>query len=419
MNRAAWSSAVRRRKERNLQPSAMKDSSRPLNQDQPAFALNKHPWYDPCFSYHYRQASHSAIVHGAYEPTKRVEYPEAVMQSQKVLCLASLFTCFTLAACDQTMTSPTSSVVRSPAAALAVPVGTPGGTVDTATAGQVTVCKTAASSTTYGVPSNTAFTYNVAVSYPENVVQSQDQYVSSVTLMPGQCATVYYRPSTSSPVGGYEYVALVSVTEQPLTGYLLQNLSYATASTGPINTTFNGVSYPRQSGSTVELLANYFHGYVVNYTNAVDGGFGGAGEPDSTSGCVYSQGYYKTHTAAVQTILSNPANSGTPYLSGGMLVIGGEPLLSASMIESYLGRPTRGDARIIVERQLIAAELSILSGASASSTIVSEISEANTLLAKSTLTSAEKTRLKEIAGDLDSYNNGTTGVTANAAHCSE
>jgi hypothetical protein len=102
-----------------------------------------------------------------------------------------------------------------------------------------------------------------------------------------------------------------------------------------------------------------------------------------------------------------------------MLVIGGEPLLSASMIEGYLGRPTRGDARIIVERQLIAAELSILSGASASSTIVSEISEANTLLAKSTLTSAEKTRLKEIAGDLDSYNNGTTGVTANAAHCSE
>jgi len=117
----------------------------------------------------------------------------------------------------------------------------------------------------------------------------------------------------------------------------------------------------------------------------------------ATRECTLTQGFYKNHESVVANLLTRSS----VYVSGGKLLIGGSGL-TASQVVTNLETPPQGSSVLILEHQLIAAELNIIGGASAPAAVITAITQANALLAADEGST-------ELADLLDRYNSGQTG----------
>ena len=206
--------------------------------------------------------------------------------------------------------------------------------------------------------------------------------LSTVTIQPGTCVVV---AEDDAPSGSGSDV---TVTESPATN--LTGIAGVRISTVAGITTIDNPTNPFTD------FINSIHGVRLTFTNEA-----------VSSGCTFTQGYYKNHESYVQQILgpNGTLNIGT---------IASPFLLTAAQIDVNLETPPKkGDAFYILTHQLITAELNILGGGSAPAAVQQAIADANALLADQVITDAERDQAIAISAILDDYNNGLTGP----GHC--
>jgi hypothetical protein len=135
-----------------------------------------------------------------------------------------------------------------------------------------------------------------------------------------------------------------------------------------------------------------------------------AGQPPHDAGgdegCTRTQGYWKTH----------------PEVWAGTSLTLGDRVYTSAELLVLLTTPSRGDASLILAKQLIAAKLNVMfNGATAPAAIaeadawIAAHDDASALplgIAASTPAGQEAV---DIAGDLDDFNNGVTGP----GHCED
>ena len=125
-------------------------------------------------------------------------------------------------------------------------------------------------------------------------------------------------------------------------------------------------------------------------------------EAQAQTGCTLTQGFWKNHPEAW------PVE---------MLTVGGMPYDKGQLI-GLLSTPPRGDATYILAKQLIAAQLNVLSGAD-SSGVATLINEAEAWLIAVGLGSWPEGEARvvgiQMASLLDDFNNGLSGVP----HCED
>jgi hypothetical protein len=229
---------------------------------------------------------------------------------------------------------------------------------------------------------NTAGTFIVSTSPAGGGFGANHTAISPVTIQPGTCVVVAEDDAASGSGSN------VTVTESPAT-----NL---TGVAGVRISTVAGITTIANPTNGFSDFINSIHGVRLTFTNNV-----------VSSGCTFTQGYYKNHESYVQQILG----------PGGTLNIGtiGSPvLLTAAQIDANLETPPKkGDAYFILTHQLITAELNILGGGSAPPAVQQAIADANALLADNAISAAERDQAIALAAILDDYNNGLTGP----GHC--
>jgi hypothetical protein len=124
--------------------------------------------------------------------------------------------------------------------------------------------------------------------------------------------------------------------------------------------------------------------------------------------CTHSQGFFKNHEEAVAELLTlgRSRNSALVSSADALTLRVGDQTLTAAQIDELLGTPPRGDARIILMHQLIAAELNaMMFGSTPLPTGVSAaITAANTILGGG-VTAAERSDALALAEQLDKFNN--------------
>ena len=152
------------------------------------------------------------------------------------------------------------------------------------------------------------------------------------------------------------------------------------------------------------LGANYTVTGSVTLTITIPMTFGGSSSAglNCASGCTLTQGFYKNH----QSVVANLLTQSSVYISGGKLLIGNSSLTASEIVAILETPPAGGNTVLILEHQLIAAELNIIGGASAPANVTAAITEANTLLALG----QGSTTLADL---LDQYNEGLVGP----GHC--
>ena len=125
-------------------------------------------------------------------------------------------------------------------------------------------------------------------------------------------------------------------------------------------------------------------------------------EAQAQTGCTLTQGFWKNHPEAW------PVD---------MMIVGGAPYNKAQLIV-LLSTPSRGDATYILAKQLIAAQLNVLSGAD-SSGVASLINDAEAWLFEQGLGSWPEGDARVVgiqrASQLDDFSNGLSGVP----HCED
>ena len=206
--------------------------------------------------------------------------------------------------------------------------------------------------------------------------------LSAVTIQPGECVVV---AEDDAPSGSGSDV---TVTESPATN--LTGIAGVRISTVAGITTIDNPTNPFTD------FINSIHGVRLTFTNEA-----------VSSGCTFTQGYYKNHESYVQKILgpNGTLNIGT---------IANPFLLTAAQIDANLETPPKkGDAFYILTHQLITAELNILGGGSAPPAVQQAIADGNALLADKVIMADERDQAIAIAAILDDYNNGLTGP----GHC--
>jgi len=227
-----------------------------------------------------------------------------------------------------------------------IPGGTGLATTNVPTAETFKVCKV------YSGAVGPDVTVNVEVDVGNNGGAADHDF--DVVLGDGDCMSVW---STSGNAGVTD---LVTVTETGPAGYTVSlvktTLEDGVSSTGASvasNTTSNTITNPNATGTD---------GVVVTFTNTeiVD------------EGCTLTQGYWKTHTG-----LGAQADA-WPALAGGTMTLGTVAYTKAQLI-SIFNTPAKGNGLISLAHQLIAANLNILNGASATD-ISASITAANTLI---------------------------------------
>ena len=210
----------------------------------------------------------------------------------------------------------------------------------------LTICKIAGT----GVTTGTNFTF--------------DAGGTTVSVPAGSCVTT----------GGFTVGTNVTVQETVPSGMQVSAISVGESAVL--------VSSNLAAGSAVVGIGGDHN--TVSFTNSV---------PVVTSGCTFTQGYYKNHAAAL------PAT----------MTLGSITYTRAQLV-TILTTPVRGNGAISLAYQLIAAKANIAGGASAPAAVVTAITQADALLATTgnllasgfldpSLTSA----LTQI---LDQYNNG-------------
>ena len=229
---------------------------------------------------------------------------------------------------------------------------------------------------------NVAGTFIVSTSAAGAGFGSNHTSISPVTIQPGTCVVV---AEDDAPSGSGSNV---TVTESPAT-----NL---TGVAGVRVSTVSGITTINNPTNGFEDFINSIHGVRLTFTNNV-----------VSSGCTFTQGYYKNHESYVQQILgpNGTLNIGT---------LASPFLLTAAQIDANLETPPKkGDAFYILTHQLITAELNILGGGSAPAVVQQAIADANALLADKVITAAERDQAIALSAILDDYNNGLTGP----GHC--
>jgi hypothetical protein len=120
------------------------------------------------------------------------------------------------------------------------------------------------------------------------------------------------------------------------------------------------------------------------------------------TGCTLTQGFWKTHPEAWRVQI---------------MIVGGQEYDQEQLI-GILSAAPRGDATYILAKQLIAAQLNVLNGAD-SSGVATLINEAEAWLIAQGLgswpTGDARTVGTDLAGQLDDFNNGLSGVP----HCED
>ncbi len=229
---------------------------------------------------------------------------------------------------------------------------------------------------------NVAGTFIVSTSAAGAGFGSNHTSISPVTIQPGTCVVV---AEDDAPSGSGSNV---TVTESPAT-----NL---TGVAGVRVSTVSGITTINNPTNGFEDFINSIHGVRLTFTNNV-----------ASSGCTFTQGYYKNHESYVQQILgpNGTLNIGT---------LASPFLLTAAQIDANLETPPKkGDAFYILTHQLITAELNILGGGSAPAAVQQAIADANALLADKVISDAERDQAIALSAILDDYNNGLTGP----GHC--
>jgi len=229
---------------------------------------------------------------------------------------------------------------------------------------------------------NVAGTFIVSTSAAGAGFGSNHTSISPVTIQPGTCVVV---AEDDAPSGSGSNV---TVTESPAT-----NL---TGVAGVRVSTVSGITTIANPTNGFMDFINSIHGVRLTFTNNV-----------ASSGCTFTQGYYKNHESYVQQILgpNGTLNIGT---------LASPFLLTAAQIDANLETPPKkGDAFYILTHQLITAELNILGGGSAPAAVQQAIADANALLADKVISDAERDQAIALSAILDDYNNGLTGP----GHC--
>jgi len=229
---------------------------------------------------------------------------------------------------------------------------------------------------------NVAGTFIVSTSAAGAGFGSNHTSISPVTIQPGTCVVV---AEDDAPSGSGSNV---TVTESPAT-----NL---TGVAGVRVSTVSGITTINNPTNGFEDFINSIHGVRLTFTNNV-----------VSSGCTFTQGYYKNHESYVRQILgpNGTLNIGT---------LASPFLLTAAQIDANLETPPKkGDAFYILTHQLITAELNILGGGSAPAAVQQAIADANALLADKVISDAERDQAIALSAILDDYNNGLTGP----GHC--
>jgi hypothetical protein len=119
--------------------------------------------------------------------------------------------------------------------------------------------------------------------------------------------------------------------------------------------------------------------------------------PPPSNGCTLTQGYWKNHTSAW------PA----PYSPSALFYDSGKTWLG------ILNTPAKGNAYYILGYQFIAATLNSANGASVPAGVQTALDDAGTYYTDPAGSSLSRSDLIALAGTLDDYNNGLSGVP----HC--
>jgi hypothetical protein len=238
-----------------------------------------------------------------------------------------------------------------------------------------------------------AVTVNVQVDVGNNGGAADHDF--NVTIADGECWDVW------SSSGNAGVTDLVTVTETVPGGY---EASFVTQRrTDGVNaapdasvvgfTTSETITNPSGPGPD---------GIVVTFTNTEI--------PDE--GCTLTQGFWKTHTGL------GPQADAWPALPGGTMTLGTVAYTKAQLI-SILNAPVKGNGLISLAHQLIAANLNILNGASATD-ISASITAANTLIGALIVPPVGSgflapSAVSSLVGALADFNEGETGP----GHCDE
>ncbi|QIK74206.1 hypothetical protein [Nocardioides piscis] len=158
---------------------------------------------------------------------------------------------------------------------------------------------------------------------------------------------------------------------------------------------------------------------VRNVASFVTNDTGTTGSDDHTvtitvpgGGCTLTQGYWKTHSAEGPApyddgwLAIGAAQEDTPFYSSGKTWL------------QVFSTPPAGNAYYILAHQYMAAKLNVLNGATAPAAVTSALTSAESLFSSvggTTLTKAQTTTAKQLAGVLGSFNEGGTGP----GHCDE
>lgn len=208
-------------------------------------------------------------------------------------------------------------------------------------------------------------------------------------LAAGECKTLYSRPI----VGGVGSDPNVRAVITEAAGPTLLSINVNDDGSG--NEATSNVAT-----RSATLQFNMFHDALATFNN----------QPPTT-GCTFTQGYYKNHESVVSTLLS--VNGG--YVVNNKLVVSADGTISytAAQIDAILGTPPQGgNAELILLHQLITAELNIKGGASVPAPVLAAINSARTLM-NGGISAGEAAQAIALAAILDDYNNGITGP----GHC--
>lgn len=288
-----------------------------------------------------------------------------------------------LAACAGVTDSPTAPLVPEPTlAAWPHPVVPQPAANVSFSVEQMVVCKVFANAPQHPSAQFTAVITDVLTGVSYDPV--------SFVLADGQCADLGF-------VGGYGVDVLV--TEAPIPGY---TTTYTT------QLVTKQVGLPKVLGPVLGPFAG---------SSAVGEAFGSRndGRPatgtritfintyNSSGGCTYTQGYWKTHSAA------GPA----PYDNGWKALPGGREhntvfFTSGKTWLQIWTTPPRGSAYINLAHQYMAAKLNVLNGASAPPNVLGAITTAEAYF-----TAGGVGQVAGLASLLDDYNNGLVGP----GHC--
>lgn len=209
--------------------------------------------------------------------------------------------------------------------------------------------------------------------YRSTATGSTTTHVVAGSTAPGNCATL-----SSTLAAG----TAVTITQSALEGYRLSSATFSGSGTANVTA---------RTG-TLTLVAGSNR---VTFYNV----------PNETA-CSRGLGYFKSHVDAITSALEAGRGRHDAHVSttGTLTLAVGDDAMTAAQIATFLDTPPKGDARILLARQVIVAELNAMrTSAAMSSEMSATLAAANTLLAGG-ISDLESAAAKTLAERLDALN---------------